>query len=183
MKKIIYTFLFTFFILLICTYSINASDSSVNLSTDNKHISIGDEFIATITICNDKAFSGIQFSLNFDNEAFEFEKLELEDSENYALYGATPESIEILSLEGNITPLVANITFKVKDTTSNGNYTISASNMKIGFIEDDAIESLDPINLSIHIGETNIFVWCLLVIAIMVIIIFIILKKKKEKAR
>lgn len=185
MKKIIFIFQILLSIWFISILSVCAVSSSTNISANAKNINIGDELITTVTISNDKALNGIQFSLDFDNEALEFQKVELEDPENYALFGTSADSIDILSLKGNNVPLVVNITFKVTDTAKTDNYTISASDLKVSFIETDDIESLEPINLMVHVNGTmnnNILLWGIIIgsiVLILIITIIIIIKRKR----
>lgn len=186
MKKVTFIYFTILFILIIFTASVYANQNQITLSSENKNLKIGDEFVSTITISADKTINGIEFSLNYDTDAFELESVNIKDTENYALFNSSAESIDILSLKGNNVPLVADISFKVTDSAKTNNYTISTSDIKINFLEDESTQSFESVSISAYvdgINNINYLLWILIfsIIIIILIIVFILKKHKKIK--
>lgn len=186
MKKVTFISFTILFILIICSASIYANQ--ITFSSVNTKLKIGDEFVSTITISSDKTINGVEFSLNYDTDTFELESVSLQDTENYVLFSSSAESIDILSLKGNNVPLVADITLKVTDSAKTSNYTISTSDIKINFLEDESTQSFEAVSISAYvqgINNINYSLWILIFITIIIIsVVFLILiKHKKNKSK
>lgn len=178
--------LFLFFVLVIITIpiiTVSAATTSVSFNSDNSSVSCGDTFVSTITITSNNIINGLQLSPHFDEEIFEFQKAELKDPNEYALFGASAESIEILSLNGSKVPLVLQMIWKVKDNVQTDDYSISASPIQISYMENDDIENIEVDNLQVHINgisKQNNILWIVVPgISIIAIgfIVFTIIKK------
>ena len=164
MKKL----LILFFILIIITMpiiNVYAASTSASFIADNTSVSCGDTFISTITITSDNTINGLQLSPYFDEDIFEFQKVQLEDSNEYALFGSSAESIEILSLNGSKVPLVFQIVWKAKDNVKTDDYSISVSPIQISYMETDSVDNVEVDNLLIHINgisKRNYTLWIVL---------------------
>ena len=159
-----------------------AQSSSINFITEISDLKCGDTFTSTITISSSNILNGIQLSLDFDKDVFEFQKAELQDPDEYAFFGSSAESIEILSVKGSTTPLILHITWKVKDDVKTGNYKITAPNIQISYMENDEIEQLESPSLDLHINGiiNSRIIWIVSIGALIIMIssvVFVMIRK------
>lgn len=184
MKKSFIILILMIVVLITPFYTVLASDSVVSFVSESKNLKKGDEFTIDLTISNDSILNGVQIPLSFDSNTFEFQKITLDDSQNYTLFGSSPESIEILSVTGKDVPLVAHITFKVIDSAKGGKYTISANEIKISHLNDNDYERISSaVDININ-GKSNTILLIIFILVIFIVLLFLISKlshKKKKK--
>ncbi len=206
MKKLLLILFFITLILGIFSMHVNAASSSFEITTNSKRIVPGDVFDAKIVISNAGGLNSVQIPVKFDENVFEFQGAKLEDTANYSInIDSSNKILEVLTVNGNKTPLIINVTFKVKETAKVDSYKITLADVKISHLDGSEDEKTSK-SLVVSINEKssntkienilteetnvpvkkhpdiNVLAICVLafIIIFAIIIILIVLKKKKK---
>lgn len=181
MKKISKIFVMLIMLCLFAGISL-ATDSTITFTTQQTELKPGDIFFVDIQIENPLGINGIQIPLEFNSNVLEYQKVELEDTTNYVLFGSEAESIEILSNTGKKVPCVLHVTFQVMKDAPSGEYSINANQIQISHLDDEETERLTKhISFSIT-GTPNHSTWILAVGGFIIfsggVGMFLLIKKK-----
>ncbi len=130
MKKVVS--IITLIILIMISTVSMAADASLNISFDNSKVEAGDEIKTSLTVkdfTRDGDNKAIELKLSYDTTKLEYKSISWKNSWTGTISSDKTGVVASKTGEVSSSETVAEITFKVKESTAVGNISISASDI------------------------------------------------------